>query len=375
MRWLREQPGARPGHRRDPGPASTCSSRSPSSWCFSFNKPRASRNLVWNAVHPRQTGRTRAAPRRVRRRSVHSLEIGLIATVVATVLGTLIAFALVRHRFRGRAPTNLLDLPADGHARDRPGRRLLALFLQRPRAVPARLRDDRHRAHHVLHLLRRRHRQGPAGRPWTRGSRRRRMDLYADRVRRRSGRSPSRWSLPGILGAALLALLAVVRRLHHHQLQRRHRRRRSRCSSGASPSAASRRRSTSSARSCSSSRWRSCSSAISCGVGAHRSSRSTEAEQDPCRHRPPGSRTPPGRRSRASATSPSGSITPDRPGPARAARRRPRRRPRDRRRRVHRPVGRRPRQAGRPGAFRRPRRGRRPRGRRPAATAGSAPRA
>src|SRR5262245_62174658 len=37
-----------------------------------------------------------------------SLRVGLIATAVATVLGTLIAFALVRHRFRGRSATNIL---------------------------------------------------------------------------------------------------------------------------------------------------------------------------------------------------------------------------------------------------------------------------
>jgi spermidine/putrescine transport system permease protein len=37
-----------------------------------------------------------------------SLQIGVIATVVATVLGTLLAFALVRHQFRGRASTSLL---------------------------------------------------------------------------------------------------------------------------------------------------------------------------------------------------------------------------------------------------------------------------
>jgi spermidine/putrescine transport system permease protein len=37
-----------------------------------------------------------------------SIRIGLVATLVATILGTLMAFALVRHRFRGRAATNLL---------------------------------------------------------------------------------------------------------------------------------------------------------------------------------------------------------------------------------------------------------------------------
>jgi spermidine/putrescine transport system permease protein len=41
-----------------------------------------------------------------------SVEIGLIATVVATVLGTMIAFAMVRHRFRARSGINaLLFLP------------------------------------------------------------------------------------------------------------------------------------------------------------------------------------------------------------------------------------------------------------------------
>ncbi|WBC14101.1 ABC transporter permease [Micromonospora sp. WMMA1998] len=43
---------------------------------------------------------------------VRSMEIGLIATVVSTVLGTLMAFALVRHRFRGRSGINgLIFLP------------------------------------------------------------------------------------------------------------------------------------------------------------------------------------------------------------------------------------------------------------------------
>jgi spermidine/putrescine transport system permease protein len=38
----------------------------------------------------------------------NSLQIGALATLGATVLGTMIAFALARHRFRGRSATNLL---------------------------------------------------------------------------------------------------------------------------------------------------------------------------------------------------------------------------------------------------------------------------
>ena len=39
---------------------------------------------------------------------IESIKIGLISTFVATVLGTMVAFALVRYRFRGRKTTNLL---------------------------------------------------------------------------------------------------------------------------------------------------------------------------------------------------------------------------------------------------------------------------
>jgi spermidine/putrescine transport system permease protein len=37
-----------------------------------------------------------------------SVQIGLLATLVATILGTLMSFAMVRHRFRGRSATNVL---------------------------------------------------------------------------------------------------------------------------------------------------------------------------------------------------------------------------------------------------------------------------
>jgi spermidine/putrescine transport system permease protein len=38
----------------------------------------------------------------------NSLQIGIVSTLVATVLGTMIAFALVRYRFRARTGTNLV---------------------------------------------------------------------------------------------------------------------------------------------------------------------------------------------------------------------------------------------------------------------------
>jgi len=58
-----------------------------------------------------------------------SLEIGLLATLVATTLGTLMAFALVRHRFRGRALANLALFLPMASPEVVMGSSLLALFV------------------------------------------------------------------------------------------------------------------------------------------------------------------------------------------------------------------------------------------------------
>jgi spermidine/putrescine transport system permease protein len=59
---------------------------------------------------------------------VKSLQIGFLATVVATILGTLVAFALVRHRFRGRSATSILILLPMATPEVVMGSSLLALF-------------------------------------------------------------------------------------------------------------------------------------------------------------------------------------------------------------------------------------------------------
>jgi spermidine/putrescine transport system permease protein len=59
---------------------------------------------------------------------VKSLQIGFLATIGATVLGTLIAFALVRHRFRGRSATSLLIFLPMATPEVVMGSSLLALF-------------------------------------------------------------------------------------------------------------------------------------------------------------------------------------------------------------------------------------------------------
>lgn len=59
----------------------------------------------------------------------NSIQIGLLATVVATVLGTLMAFAMVRHRFRGRGTANIAIFLPMASPEIVLGSSLLALFV------------------------------------------------------------------------------------------------------------------------------------------------------------------------------------------------------------------------------------------------------
>ncbi|MEO6222642.1 MAG: ABC transporter permease [Vicinamibacterales bacterium] len=58
-----------------------------------------------------------------------SIEIGALATLGATILGTLMAFALVRHRFTGRAAANLVLFLPLASPEIVTGSSLLALFV------------------------------------------------------------------------------------------------------------------------------------------------------------------------------------------------------------------------------------------------------
>lgn len=60
---------------------------------------------------------------------VLSVQIGLLATLFATLLGTLMAFALVRHRFRGRGAANVLTFLPMASPEIVMGSSLLALFV------------------------------------------------------------------------------------------------------------------------------------------------------------------------------------------------------------------------------------------------------
>jgi spermidine/putrescine transport system permease protein len=73
---------------------------------FSFNNAGKS-NLVWRGFTLAAWQNPCGAPQ-VCEAFVNSLQVGVLATAVSTILGTLIALALVRYRFRGRSAANLL---------------------------------------------------------------------------------------------------------------------------------------------------------------------------------------------------------------------------------------------------------------------------
>jgi spermidine/putrescine transport system permease protein len=74
---------------------------------FSFNQPAGRFNYVWSGFTLDNWKNWDGVPG-LRSAMVLSLEIALLASLVATALGTWIALALVRYRFRGRGATNLL---------------------------------------------------------------------------------------------------------------------------------------------------------------------------------------------------------------------------------------------------------------------------
>jgi spermidine/putrescine transport system permease protein len=74
---------------------------------FSFNHPATKFNYTWQGFTWDNWRYWDGVPG-LRSAIFLSLEIALLASLIATVLGTLIALALVRYRFRGRGSTNIL---------------------------------------------------------------------------------------------------------------------------------------------------------------------------------------------------------------------------------------------------------------------------
>ncbi len=94
---------------------------------FSFNNAGKS-NLTWRGFTFANWQNPCGAPQ-VCNALGNSLKIGGIATLIATILGTMIAFALGRHRFRGRSAVNLLIFLPMATPEIVLGASLLAMFL------------------------------------------------------------------------------------------------------------------------------------------------------------------------------------------------------------------------------------------------------
>ena len=111
------------------------------------------------------TGRNLCGPSHLRSSVRPARRSGCWPRCVATLLGTLMAFAMVRHRFRGRAAANLFVFLPMATPEIVMGSSLLALFVNAGLRRRARLLDHLHRARAVLPVLRRGDRQGAARRP------------------------------------------------------------------------------------------------------------------------------------------------------------------------------------------------------------------
>jgi len=95
---------------------------------FSFNNPAGRYNYTWQGFTLDHWRNWDGVPG-LREAMTLSLEIAALASIVATILGTLIALALVRYGFRGRNGTNVLIFVPMATPEVVLGASLLALFL------------------------------------------------------------------------------------------------------------------------------------------------------------------------------------------------------------------------------------------------------
>ncbi|MDH3307814.1 MAG: ABC transporter permease [Acidimicrobiia bacterium] len=95
---------------------------------FSFNDLQGRRNVSWEGF----TLRHWAEPFKITGLSdavLNSLTIAFLSALISTILGTLIALALVRYRFRGRSATNLMLFLPMASPEVVTGSALLTLFI------------------------------------------------------------------------------------------------------------------------------------------------------------------------------------------------------------------------------------------------------
>ena len=95
---------------------------------FSFNDPEGRFNYVWQGFTLDNWAEWDAVLG-LRDALVTSIQVGLLATLAASVLGTLMAMAIVRHDFRGRGSANVLVFLPMSTPEIVLGASLLTLFL------------------------------------------------------------------------------------------------------------------------------------------------------------------------------------------------------------------------------------------------------
>ncbi|MBM2822967.1 MAG: transporter permease [Thermoleophilia bacterium] len=95
---------------------------------FSFNAPKGRFNYIWQGF-TLDNWINWDSVLGIREAVITSIQVGLLATVIATALGTMIALAIVRHQFLGRSSTNMLVFLPMATPEIVLGASLLTLFL------------------------------------------------------------------------------------------------------------------------------------------------------------------------------------------------------------------------------------------------------
>jgi spermidine/putrescine transport system permease protein len=95
---------------------------------FSFNDPRGRFNFIWQEFSVDAWKDPFAVPG-IGDALWNSIQIAVLSTLVATILGTITALALVRYQFRGRAPVNFFIFIPLATPEIVLGAALLSLFL------------------------------------------------------------------------------------------------------------------------------------------------------------------------------------------------------------------------------------------------------
>jgi spermidine/putrescine transport system permease protein len=95
---------------------------------FSFNNPRGRFNFIWSEFSLDAWSDPFGVPG-IGDALINSIEIAALATLGATILGTITALALVRYEFRGRAPINFFIFIPLATPEVVLGAALLSLFL------------------------------------------------------------------------------------------------------------------------------------------------------------------------------------------------------------------------------------------------------